>query len=181
MRGDKEGPDLESIGQELAAVIDRKRRVEAKLPPISQPIGPFRSAIETMVRNQSAGKFGLGAPSKSVIEMLLKGPLTDLGDFGVVDLDFVRGQSGARFHCGKRDGCKQKSAEDLLVHGKKFVRSDDRSWRRQGLAQRRGPVNTAIFAWKERGGCGSFAPVQEIPTRSCPIRRSLGRPVVRAA
>ena len=38
---------------------------------------------------------GMIPPSKSVIEMKLEGPLADLGNLGVIDLDFVgHGMSG---------------------------------------------------------------------------------------
>src|SRR2546430_15500155 len=48
--------------------------------------------------------------------MLLNRPLADLGDLGVVDLDFVRGESDTRRRCDHRHD-NQSSTEDLLVHG----------------------------------------------------------------
>src|SRR5205085_7706312 len=137
------------IGEEFAAAIDRKRRVKPDLPGFGKPIGPFGRAVETMVGYEPAGKFRLGAPAKRVIEMLLKGPLPDLGDLGVVDLDFVRRQSCARLNQEGRDGCKQESAEKLRVHGD---RARCRS-RVQGPTIAR-TAYEAIFAWKGRHGCG---------------------------
>src|SRR6266566_4590313 len=110
-------PHLDAVGQELTAAIDGKRRIKPKLPPLGDAVGQFRSAVETVIRDQSARKLRSGAALQNVIEMLLEGPLADLGDLGVVDLDFVRGQSCPGVRCGNRDGCKQDSTEDLLVHG----------------------------------------------------------------
>src|SRR6202165_1759129 len=118
VRGHEQGSDLGDVGQKLAAAIDGKRRIKPKLPPLGDAVSQFRSAVETMIRDQCARKLRLGAALQNVVEMLLKGPLADLGDLGVVDLDFVRGQSCSRLRCDNRDGCEQNSAEELLVHGK---------------------------------------------------------------
>src|ERR1700674_3466256 len=117
MRDHKESSHLDAVEQELAAAIDGKGRIKPKLPPLADAVSQFRSAVETMIRDQSARKLRPGGALQNVIEMLLKGPLADLGDLGVIDLDFVCRQSCTRLRHRHRDGCEPESAEDLLVHG----------------------------------------------------------------
>ena len=42
--------------------------------------------MRLLIRDEPAGEFRLGAPLQGVVEMLLKGPLADLGDLGVCRL-----------------------------------------------------------------------------------------------
>jgi hypothetical protein len=71
--------------------VDRERRVETKLPPIGDAIGEFGRAVEAMVWDQTAEKIRLPAPGPSVIQVLFDGPLSNLGNLGIVDLNSIRG------------------------------------------------------------------------------------------
>src|SRR5262249_17250489 len=88
MRRDEQRPQLERIGIELL-VLDRERQIEPDLPPVGEAIGEFGRAVDAVVRDQPAGKRRLLPAERDIIEMLLDGELTGLGDPGIVDLDFV--------------------------------------------------------------------------------------------
>ncbi len=91
MGRDEQLPDLGGIGIGGQVLIDCERGVEAHLPPIGDAIGPLSGAVERMVRNQGAGKFGLLAAAEGIVHVQLKRPLPDLGDLGVIDLDLIDG------------------------------------------------------------------------------------------
>jgi hypothetical protein len=77
----------------IAIAVDRPGNVEPGLEPIGHAIGEFRSGIECVVGNEAAGKLGLFAADDGVVEVVLTGPLADIGDLAVVDLDLVIGVS----------------------------------------------------------------------------------------
>ena len=64
-----------------------------------------------MIRRKSAGDFRLGLPDRRIIEMLLVGPLPDLGDLSVVDLDLVVDLVGGKGGPARQRGDKRDDAE----------------------------------------------------------------------
>ena len=63
--------------------------VEAGLPPIGDPVGEFRGALQTVVRRKSARKLRLLLTDSREIQVLFVAPLADIVDIGIIDLDFV--------------------------------------------------------------------------------------------
>ena len=52
-------------------------------------IGEFRRAVEAVIGDEPARMIRLFQAIPDIIEMLLHSPLAGLGDFGVIDLNFV--------------------------------------------------------------------------------------------
>src|SRR5579875_524733 len=63
MRGDEQRPHLEAVAVIPPAALNGERRIEADLPPVSEPVGRLRRAVQRMVRRQAAGKAGWSWPS----------------------------------------------------------------------------------------------------------------------
>jgi hypothetical protein len=58
-----------------------------------------------MVWNETSGKVRLLAPDEGVVQMQLEGPLTNLGDLGVVDLDLIDSVRRNRSRKKRPQGC----------------------------------------------------------------------------
>ena len=88
--------------------------VETGFPPVGQPIGELWRALQTMIRCEPAGEFWLGLPDGGVIQVLLVGPLPDLGNLGIVNLYFVvhlvRRQGWAAYP--SEEGCNNREPAD---------------------------------------------------------------------
>src|SRR6516165_186978 len=68
-----------------------------------------------MVRHQSTGKVRLFAAVERVIEMLLEGPLPHRRNLGVVDLNLISGE------CGARSAQQHDQACCHCLHGEMFT------------------------------------------------------------
>jgi hypothetical protein len=86
-----------------AIPVERVRGIEADLEPVRDPVGEFERPVRRAVWDQSARKFRLLAALDRVVEVVLSGPLADVGNLGVVDLDFVVGARADR--CADQQGC----------------------------------------------------------------------------
>src|SRR5216683_468805 len=95
VRNDKQVSNFGPVREQLP-IARREWEIKPELPPIENSVGEFRRTIERMVGNEAAGKVRLFAAVERVIEMLLNGPLADLGNVGVVKLDLVGGARGER-------------------------------------------------------------------------------------
>jgi hypothetical protein len=82
--GDEQAAKLGAVGEEFAGAGDCKRQIEAALPPVGDALGKLGRALEAMIRREAAREFRGRLPYASKIEVLLVGPLPDLGDVGVV-------------------------------------------------------------------------------------------------
>ena len=58
-----------------------------------------------MVGDEAARKLRLLAAAEGVVEVMLDGELADLGDLGVVDLDFAHGAGGAGSEGEREEDC----------------------------------------------------------------------------
>ena len=89
IRCDKQSTQLGPIGEELSCIIDCEWQVEAALPPVGYAIGKFRRALQALVRCEAPRKFRLALSNWRIIQMLFYGPLSDISNLSVVDLDLV--------------------------------------------------------------------------------------------
>ena len=101
-------PDLAGVGVGRSILVDRKRRIKAHLPPVRDSIGPFASAIERTMGDETARKIGLLAAIEGVVRVQLKRPLPHLGNLGIVDLDLVDG--ACRDRGGDEQNCRKRHA-----------------------------------------------------------------------
>jgi hypothetical protein len=85
----KQAADLGAIGQALPCATDCERQIEAGLPSVGDAIGKLRRALQAVIRCEAAGEFWHRLPDRRKVKVLLIGPLPDLGDVSVVDLDFI--------------------------------------------------------------------------------------------
>jgi hypothetical protein len=101
--------ELGPIGEKFAGTGDRERQVEASLPPLADPIGEFGRALQTVVGRKAAREFRLRLTDARKIQVLLIGPLADVGNFGVIDLDLVMhlvdGQGGTGCRRQEKRSC----------------------------------------------------------------------------
>ena len=89
IRSNEELSNLCGVGIGCEILVDRKRRVEAHFPPVGNAVGPFARTLKGTIGNEAAGKIRLLAPNEGVVRMQLERPLTDFGNFGVVDLNLI--------------------------------------------------------------------------------------------
>ena len=80
---------LGSIGEEVAGIVYREWQIETGFPPLGYSVGEFRRTLQSMVGCKAAREFRLRLSDCCKIEMLLIGPLSDLGHVTFIDLDFV--------------------------------------------------------------------------------------------
>ena len=80
---------LEIVRKEVALAVDSPRNVEPRFEPIGHPVGKFRCPIKGVIRDETAGKVRRTPTIEGVVEVILDSELADLGDLGIIDLDFV--------------------------------------------------------------------------------------------
>src|ERR1019366_5177069 len=86
---DEQRAQLHALREERPVLLQGEGRVKSEFPPWSHAISEFRRAVEAVIGDEAARMIRLLQAIPDIIEMLLHSPLAWLGDFGVIDLNFV--------------------------------------------------------------------------------------------